>query len=91
MPLTRWPGHRRSVPVGLERYRKPTQATALNVPYRSRSPWARDILAFLAEPLPGRPLRSLAEGGYAPKDDVRRLPAAAPVVGRLPSSATLYT
>ena len=91
IPLTRWPGHSLSVPVGLELYLKPTQATALNVPYRSRSQLARDILDFLAEQLPGRPIRSLADGGYATKDYVRRLPEAAHVVGRLPISAKLYT
>jgi hypothetical protein len=91
IPLTRWPGHSLSVPVGLELYLKPTQATALNVPYRSRSQLARDILDFLAEQLPGRPIRSLADGGYATKDYVRRLPEAADVVGRLPISAKLYT
>jgi hypothetical protein len=35
--LTRWPGHRLSVPVGLALYLKPAQAQHLNVPYRSRS------------------------------------------------------
>jgi len=91
IPLTRWPGHSLSVPVGLELSLKPAQATALHVPYRSRSQLARDILDFLAEQLPGRPIRSLADGGYATKDYVRRLPEAAHVVGRLPISAKLYT
>jgi hypothetical protein len=91
IPLTRWPGHSLSVPVGLELYLKPAQATALNVPYRSRSQLARAILDFLAEQLPGRPIRSLADGGYATKDYVRRWPEAAHVVGRLPISAKLYT
>jgi hypothetical protein len=36
MPLTRWPGHSRSVPVGLALSRKPTPAHQLNRPYRSR-------------------------------------------------------
>ena len=91
IPLTRWPGHSLSVPVGLELYLKPAQATALNVPYRSRSQLARALLDFLAEQLPGRPIRSLADGGYATKDSVRRWPEAAHVVGRWPISAKLYT
>lgn len=90
MPLTRWPGHSLSVPVGLELYLKPAQAQKLNVPYRSRSQLARDILDFMAEQLPGRQLRSLADGGYATKDYVRELPDAASVVGRFPISAKLY-
>src|SRR6266704_425564 len=90
VPLTRWPGHSLSVPVGLELYLKPAQATALNVPSRSRSQLARDILDFLAQQVPGRPIRSLADGRYATKDYVRQLPKATHVVGRLPISAKLY-
>jgi hypothetical protein len=90
IPLTRWPGHSLTVPVGLELYLKPAQATALNVPYQSRSQLARAILDFLAEQAPGRPIRSLADGGYAPKDYVRQLPEAAHGVGRFPISAKLY-
>jgi len=91
IPLKRWPGHRLSVPIGLELYRKPDQAKALNMPYRSRSQLARDILDFMATQVPGRPIRSLADGGYATKDYARQLPTAAHVVGRFPISAKLYT
>jgi DDE superfamily endonuclease len=90
VPLKRWPGHRLSVPVGLELYLKAPQAQQLNVPYRSRSQLARAILDFMAEQLPGRPIRSLADGGYATKDYVRRLPEAVHIVGRFPISAKLY-
>jgi hypothetical protein len=65
IPLKRWPGHRLSVPVGLELYLKPAQAQKLDVPSRSRSQLARDILDFGAEQLPERQIRSLADGGYA--------------------------
>ena len=54
------------------------------MPYRSRSQLARDILDFMAEQVPGRPIRSLADGGYATKDYVRQLPDAVHVVGRIP-------
>src|SRR6266581_1540480 len=90
IPLTRWPGHCLSVPVGCELYLKAPQAQALQVPYQSRSQLARAILDFVAEQLPGRAIRSLADGGYATKDYVRQLPKAAHVVGRLPISAKLY-
>ena len=43
----------------------------------------------MAEQLPGRPIRSLADGGYATKDYVCRLPEAAHVVGRFPIHAKL--
>ena len=49
IPLTRWPGHALSIPVGLELYLKPAHAHQLNVPYRSRSQLARDILGFMTE------------------------------------------
>src|SRR5215510_13450317 len=44
MPLKRWPGHRRSVPVGLELSLQPAQAQQLHMPYRSRRQLARDSL-----------------------------------------------
>jgi DDE superfamily endonuclease len=90
IPLKRWPGHSLSMPVGLELYLKEPQAHTLNVPYRSRSQLARDILDFMAEQLPGRPIQSLADGGYATKDYVRRLPETVHIVGRFPISAKLY-
>jgi hypothetical protein len=74
----------------LELYLKPEQAKALNVPYRSRSQLARDILDFMAEQLPGRHIRSVADGGYATKDYARELPDAVHAVGRFPISAKLY-
>jgi len=90
IPLTRWPGHCLSVPVGCELYLKESQAQTLHVPYQSRSQLTRTILDFVAEQLPGRSIRSLADGGYTPKAYVRQLPTAAQVVGRFPISAKLY-
>jgi len=90
LPLKHWPGHSLSVPMGLELYLKPAQAQALNVPYRSRSQLARAILDFVAEQLPGRPIRALADGGYATKAYGRALPASTHGVGRFPVSAKLY-
>jgi len=90
IPLQRWPGHCLSMPVGLALYLKAPQAHTLKVPYRSRSQLARDILDCMAEQLPGRPIQSLADGGYATKDYVRRLPETVHIVGRFPISAKLY-
>lgn len=90
MPLRRWPGHSRSVPGGLALSRKPAPAQKLHVPYRSRSPLARAILDGIAAQVPRRHLRSLADGGSAPKDSIRPWPTSVHVVGRLPLSAKLY-
>jgi len=49
LPLTRWPGHCLSVPVGCALYLKAPQAHQLPVPYQSRSQLARAILDFVAE------------------------------------------
>jgi hypothetical protein len=91
MPLTRGPGHSLSVPIGLELSLKPDSATALHVPYRASSQLARAILDFMAAQVPGRPIRSLADGGDATKDYARQLPDSAHLVGRFPSSGKLYT
>jgi hypothetical protein len=90
IPLTRWPGHCLSVPVGCELSLKAPQAQTLHVPYQSRSQLARAILDFVAAQLPGRSIQSLADGGYATKDYVRQLPKAVHIVGRFPVSAKLY-
>ena len=90
IPLQRWPGHYLSVPIGCELYLKAPQAHTLNMPYQSRSQLARTILDFVAEQLPGRSIRSLADGGYATKDYIRQLPKATHVVRRFPISAKLY-
>ena len=90
IPLTRWPGHSLSVPVGCELYLKAPQAQTLNVPYQSRSQLARAILDFVVEQAPGRPIRGLADGGYATKDYVRQLPQAVHIVGRFPIRGKLY-
>jgi hypothetical protein len=74
IPLTPWPAHGLSVPMGCELALKEPQAPNLNVPYQSRSQLARPILDFVAEQLPGRSIRSLADGGYTTKDDVRQWP-----------------
>jgi hypothetical protein len=90
LPLKRWPGHRLSVPVGFELYLKPEQAHTLNVPYRSRSQLARDILDFVAEQWPGHHIQTVADGGYATQDYIRHWPDAVHAVGRFPISAKRY-
>jgi DDE superfamily endonuclease len=90
IPLKWWPGHRLSIPIGFELYLKPEQAQELGVPYRSRSQLARAILNFVAEQLPKRHIRSVADGGYSTRDYGRDLPESTHAVGRFPISSKLY-
>jgi hypothetical protein len=87
LPLTRWPGHRLRVPVGFALSRTPEPAPKRHVPSRSRRQFARDLLDCAATQWPGRPLRTVADGGYATQDAVRPWPDAVQAVGRVPISA----
>lgn len=90
VPLTRWPGHSLSLPIGLELYLKEALAKKLKVPYRSRSALARGIVDHVAATLPTRSIRVATDGGYATKGFLRDLPRNVHVVGRLLLTAQLY-
>lgn len=90
LPLSRWPEHRLTLPIGLELYLKEPVANKLQVAYRSRGILAREIVDVVAETLPERAIRVLTDGGYATKDFLRNLPSTAQVVSRLLISAQLY-
>ena len=90
LPLTRWPGHSLSVPIGLELYLKETLATKLKVPYRSRSALARRIVDHVAAELPTRAIHVATDGGYATQAFLRALPSNVHVVGRCLLTAKLY-
>lgn len=90
VPLPQWPGHCLSVPIGLSLYLKEAQARKLQLPYRSRSALAREIVDFVATQLPDRRIRGLADGGYATKEYLRGLPASVHVVSRLLLTGKLY-
>lgn len=83
VPLPRWPGHWVSVPIGFSLYLKEAQAHQLQTLYRSRSALAREIVDFVAAQLPARQIRVLADGGYATREYLRRLPATVNVVSRM--------
>jgi len=89
VPLPLWPRHCLSVPIGLSLYLKAAQARRLQLPYRSRSALAREIVDFVAAQLPMRQLRVLADGGYATKEFVRALPPGGQVLSRLLVSGKL--
>jgi len=74
----------------LSLYLKEPQARKLELPYRSRSALAREIVDLVAAQLPGRRLRVLGDGGYATKECLRRLPATVAVVSRLLITGKLY-
>jgi DDE superfamily endonuclease len=90
LPLPRWPGHCITVPIGLALYLKEPVANTLHVAYRSRSTLARESVDFVANTLPERAIRVLADGGYATKEFLRHLPRTVPVVSRLLITAQLY-
>jgi hypothetical protein len=90
LPLSRWPEHRITLPIGLELYLKEPVANKLQVAYRSRSILAQEIVDFVAQTLPERAIRVLIDGGYATKEFLRNLPRTAQVVSRLLISAQLY-
>jgi hypothetical protein len=90
VPLPRWPGHGVTVPIGLELYLKEEPAHTYNLPYRSRSALARQIVDFVAAELPGRTIQVLADGGYATKEFLRDLPPSVDVISRLLISGKLY-
>jgi DDE family transposase len=90
VPLSCWPGHSVSVPIGLSLYLKEDQARKLKLPYQSRSALAREIIDFVAAQLPARPIRVLSDGGYATKDYLPQLPATVHVVGRMLITGKLY-
>jgi hypothetical protein len=90
VPVPRWPGHYGSVPIGLSLYLKEEQARPLKLPSQSRSALAREIVTFVAAPLPARPICVLSDGGYATKDYLPQLPATVNVVGRMLITGKLY-
>jgi DDE superfamily endonuclease len=90
IPLRCWPGHSVTLPLGLELYLKEEQARRYNQPYHSRSALARAMVDFVAAQLPGRPIRALADGGYATKEFLRDLPDTVKVVSRFLLSGKLY-
>jgi hypothetical protein len=90
VPLQHWPGHHRSMPIGLELYLKEKLAGTLKVPYRSRSQLARRIVDLAAQHLPDRTIRVVADGAYATKAFVRHLPERVQVIGRFFSTAKRY-
>ena len=90
VPLSRWPGHGLSIPIGLSRYLKEAHAQKLHLPYRSRSALARAIVDVVAAQLPGRRIRGLADGGYATKEYLRGLPASVHVGSRMLVTGKLY-
>jgi hypothetical protein len=90
IPLSCWPGHRLSVPVGLSLYLKAPQAQRLQLVYHSRSTLAQEIIDFVAKQLPERRLRVLADGGYATKAFLRDLPKNVDVISRLLVTGNLY-
>lgn len=90
VPLTMWPEHYLSLPIGLARSLKPERARTLGVPYQSRSQLARRLVDLAAAQLPRRRLRVSGDGACATQAFLRHLPPLVDVVGRFLISAQLY-
>ncbi|MGH7964036.1 MAG: IS701 family transposase [Candidatus Binatia bacterium] len=90
VPVPQWRGHRVRVPLGLSLSLKEEQARKLQLPSRSRSALAREIVDWVAAQLPTRQIRVLGDGGYATQDSLRQLPARVEVVSRLLITGKLY-
>jgi len=90
IPLTRWPTHHLSLPIGLELYLKEPVAHTLGVTYQSRSQLARRTVDLAAEYLPARRIRVVADGGFATGAFLRQLPPRVEVTSRLLITAKLY-
>jgi hypothetical protein len=63
VPVPGWPGQQGSVPSGLSRSLTAAPARKLHVPSQRRRALAREIVDFVAVPLPARRMRVLGEGG----------------------------
>ena len=63
LPLTQWPGHCVTLPIGLALYLKAPLAKKRRLGDGSRSTLARGIVDFVAKTLPERAIRVLADGG----------------------------
>jgi hypothetical protein len=90
VPVPGWPGQSVSVPIGLSLYLKEAHAQRLQLPYQSRSTLAREIVDFVAAPLPTRRIRALGDGGYATKACLHQLPATVDRVSRRLITGKLY-
>ena len=90
IPLTMWPAHYLSLPIGLERYLKEPVAHKLGVTYQSHSQLARRTVDLAAEQLPARRIHVVADGGFATGAFLHQLPPRVEVTSRLLSTAKLY-
>lgn len=91
IPLKRWPGRSLTIPVGLRLYMKKSVAEALGQTFRSRSQLARELVDMVAATLPGRPVMVSADGGYATREFLGKLPGKVTVTGRFPVSSKVYS
>lgn len=90
IPLKQWPGHHLCIPTGLKLYLKKPIAQQLKQSYYSRSELARQIIDRLAAALSERCFIVSADGGYATKTFLQKLPGNVVVTSRFPIASKLY-
>jgi len=84
-----WPGKHVSVPSGGSLYLKAAQARKVGGPDQTRRALARDLVDFVAAPLPTRRMRVVGEGGDATQERLRRLPGTVEGASRMLISGKL--
>lgn len=82
--------HHLNLPVGIKLYLKEHWANELNVPFKSRSQQAREIINQIAKLLSYRKIYVTADGDYATKAFLRNLPDNVQIIGRFPIDGKLY-
>lgn len=86
----RWKNYQVCIPLGLRVYIKEGVAKKLGRDFASRSVLAREMLDFIASSLPQRQFLVLADGGYATKAFLQKLPSNVQALVRFPIDSTLY-
>ena len=82
--------HQLNVPIGIELYLKEHWAKELDLPFKSRSQLARELIDRVAKRLPHRDIRVIVDGDYATTFFLKDLPANVHSVGRFPIDGKLY-
>ena len=87
--LPRWPQMRWVLPAVFAMYRKPTDCDKTH-PFATRQVLAAQLVRQVAQALPDVRIRVAADGQYATRDMVSRLPADVSLVSRIRRDAAIY-
>lgn len=82
--------HHLNIPIGIQLYLKERWANTLELPFRSRSQLARELIDRAAHILPHRIIQVTVDGDYATKAFLENLPPNVHIIGRFPIDSKLY-